>query len=76
MTKQITIVLTDDEAEFLEALLQEFLSMSKTSQLVYPDGTKVNLTPLQEKALNFFAEIISANVKSILEKLKTAKVSG
>jgi hypothetical protein len=66
-TKEIPVVFTQDEAEFLLGLLKDLLA--KGIQL--DDGSFASLGPMQRQLIKTMAKIVEDHVKSIIAKLET-----
>jgi len=66
-TKEIPVVFTQDEVEFLLGLLKDLLA--KGIQL--DDGSFASLGPMQRQLVKTMAKIVEDHVKSIIAKLET-----
>jgi hypothetical protein len=66
-TKEIPVVFTQDEVEFLLGLLKDLLA--KGIQL--DDGSFASLGPMQRQLIKTMAKIVEDHVKSIIAKLET-----
>jgi hypothetical protein len=65
--KEIPVVFTQDEVEFLLGLLKDLLA--KGIQL--DDGSFASLGPMQRQLIKTMAKIVEDHVKSIIAKLET-----
>jgi hypothetical protein len=65
--KEIAVVFTQDEAEFLLGLLKDLLA--KGIQL--DDSSFASLGPMQRQLIKTMAKIVEDYVKSIIAKLET-----
>jgi hypothetical protein len=66
--KEIPVVLTQDEIEFLLGLLKDLLARG----IQLDDGSFASLGPMQRQLIKTMAKIVEEQAKSIIAKLETA----